>query len=103
MWSGLPTALDLFLAAHAGRHLGNGLESRLPDGFSAFAAGAVGAVLHALERGGQLLDALHQPLAAHEAHLALLAGLVVVALAPPAVGGPADLLQRDLAAQLPQP
>src|SRR5205823_12398212 len=98
----LDAALDLLLAGHAGGDLGDRLEPRLTDRLVALHAGAVGAVLHTLERGGQALDALDQPLAAHQAHLALLAGLDVIGLVPHAVGRGGDLLQRDLPAELPQ-
>src|SRR5438128_2567581 len=75
-------ALDLLLAAHAGGDLGDGLEARLADGLVTLDARAVGAVVHPLEGGSEPLDALDQPLAAHQPHLTLLAGLNVVGLVP---------------------
>src|SRR5512145_3168488 len=96
-------ALDLLLTRHAGSDLRDRLEAGLADGLAALHAGAIGAVVDTLERGGQALDALDQSLAAHQPHLALLAGLDVVRLVPDAVGGRGRLLQRDGAAHLAQP
>src|SRR6185436_8360317 len=105
MASGLQVAaaLDLLLTGYARGDFGNRLESGLTDGLAAFDAGAVRTLVDALEGRRQPLDALDEPLATHQPHLALLAGLDVVGLVPHAVGRRGRLLQRDGATHLAQP